>query len=256
MDSTSEHYTQLSVISDYPFPHCNFWAHSNVFTLYPSPMPSQRNTERILGILYLTFMASSIAGFAVSQVYLGRPDYLLSLYESRQVVSLGVLLHLVNDASVVAIGILMFGLFRKANTSVATTILTTRIMEATLLMVGKVGLLLLLTVSKEYVAAGGTETYYLTLGTLLKKWNNWSFEMAMLALGIGGFVLNYFLWSRKLIPSLLAILGMVGYVLLFSKSVLAISGYTLPFYFFLPVALFEVTFPFWLLIKGFRGKME
>ncbi len=219
-------------------------------------MPTQRTSEKILGSLYLTFMASSIAGFIILGDQLGQPDYLITLYENRKAVSLGVLLHLINDVSVVAIGILMFGLFRNANALVATTVMATRVMEATILMIGKVGVMLLLTISKEYVNAGGNETYLVTLGTMFKKWNAWSFEMAMLTLGIGGFVLTYFLWSRKLVPAVLALLGMVGYVILFSKSVLALAGYPPPFYLFFPVALFEVTFPFWLIFKGFKRAIE
>jgi len=219
-------------------------------------MPTQRTTEKILAILYWTFMASSIAGFTILQNHLGRTDYLLTLYENRASVHLAIVLHLINDVAVVAIGILMFTLFHKANAAVASTILTTRIIEGTILMMGKVGIMLLLTISKEYVNAGGSEAYYITMGTLFKKWNAWSFEMAMLALGIGGSVLTYFLWRRKLIPVALAMLGVAGYVLLFSKSVITLAGYPTPFYLFMPVAIFEVTFPFWLLLKGFSRAVE
>lgn len=216
-------------------------------------MLNQRTTEKILGVLYLAFMSSSIAGFTMLEAQLGPGDYLLTLYENRSQVSLAVLLHLVNDAAVVAIGILMFNLFRKASGLVATTVLVTRIMESTILMLGKVGVMLLLTVSKEYIQSGGSAAYFVTLGTLFKQWNGWSFEMAMLTLGVGGFVLCYFLLTRKLVPVALASLGMVGYVLLFAKSVMALAGYPAPFYLFVPVAIFEITFPFWLIFKGFRS---
>ncbi|MGE0588703.1 MAG: DUF4386 domain-containing protein [Cyclobacteriaceae bacterium] len=207
-------------------------------------------SERIIGVLYLLAMASSIVGFSMLETQLGSPDYLSVINGDNGSFTTAILFHLVNDISVVAMGILMFSLIKKYHETVATTILTTRLMEGAILVAGKMGLLLLLTISKQYAEPGSAAEYYTTLGTLAKKWNAWSFEMAMLALGIGGFTLNYLLFTRRLVPVIFSLLGMVGYVLLFTKSVMAIIGTPAPFYMFMPVFFFEVTFPFWLIVKG------
>jgi hypothetical protein len=209
-------------------------------------------TERIIGVLYLLAMASSIVGFSMLETQFSNPDYLSTFFANRNSVSAAVLFHLINDISVVGIGILMFSLIRKYQEAVATTLLTTRVMEGVILVIGKLSIMLLLTISKQNVDAGMAGEYLVSLGTLARKWNAWSFEMAMLALGIGGFSLNYLLFNRRLVPIIFSLLGMVSYVLLFTKSVMAIIGTPTPFYMFMPVFLFEVTFPFWLIIKGLK----
>lgn len=209
-------------------------------------------TERIIGILYLLAMASSIVGFSLLETQFSNPDYLSTFYANRSSVSGAVVFHLINDISVVGIGILMFSLIRKYHESVATTVLATRLLEGVILVIGKLSIMLLLTISKQYVDAGMEGEHLVSLGTLARKWNAWSFEMAMLALGIGGFTLNYLLFNRRLVPVIFSLLGMVGYILLFTKSVMAIIGTPAPFYLFMPVFLFEVTFPFWLIIKGLK----
>lgn len=213
-------------------------------------------SERIIGVLYLLAMGTSIVGFSMLETQMGSPDYLSTFYTNRNSVSIAVLFHLVNDVSVVGIGILMFSLLRKYNEPIATTVFATRLLEGVILVVGKIGLMLVLTISKQYVDDGMTGEHYLTMATLARKWNAWSFEMAMLALGIGGFSLNYLMFSRRLVPVIFPVLGMVGYVLLFAKSVMAIVGYPAPFYMFMPVAIFEVTFPFWMIFKGLKPPAE
>jgi len=197
-------------------------------------------------------MGSSIAGFAILQGHLGGADYLATFYTHRSDVSLAVAFHLINDISVAGIGIFMFVLLKQYNEKVATIVLATRMLETTLLVVGKISIMLLLTISKDYINSEMEDNFYPALGTLARKWNAWSFEMAMLGLGIGGFSLNYLFYSRKLVPIYISLLGLLGYTLLFVKSAVTIGGYPAPFYLFMPVAIFEIGFPFWLIIKGLK----
>jgi hypothetical protein len=210
-----------------------------------------RTTARIIGALFLLATASSIAGFSIVESFTGAPDYLSLVYPDRRELSWGLIFHLVNDASVVGIGILMFGLFKKLNPNIATTILSTRLLEGGLLCIGKIGLLLLMTISKQYIAAGMPEaSHFQTLGTLAIKWHAWSFEMAMIALGLGGVTLGWLLYSARLVPRWIAVLGVIGYVCLFTRSALSILGYPQGFALFAPVALFEFVIPVWLIFKG------
>ncbi len=216
-------------------------------------MNSNKLTLRIVGILFLLATAASVAGFILIQSGIKGTDYLASLYPGRFRFSLGVFFHLVCDMAILGIGVFMFRIIRKNSENVAVGYLSTRIFEALIQIIGCIGLLLLITISKQYIQEGtDNDTYYQTLGTLARKWNSWSFEVSFIATGLGGIILCYWLLKSKLIPWLISIIGLLGYIILFAKSLSGILGYRISMIFFIPVALFELIFPIWIIIKGFN----
>jgi hypothetical protein len=73
------------------------------------------------------------------------------------------------------------------------------------------------------------------------------------ASGIGGSILCYLLYTASLIPGIISVLSIIGYILLLSRSPLNIVGYSQGFIMFLPVALFELIFPIWIIAKGLNS---
>lgn len=220
-------------------------------------MNSLKKTARIVGVLYLVSTAASVTALVLLQSITSGPDYLSILDSNKIQLGIGVLFALINDAAVVAIGVLMFGVLKKYNENIAVGVLSTRLLEGVILVVGAMSLLLLITISQEYIKAGTADaSYYQTLGTLAKKWNYWSFEIAMITLGLGGFFLCYLLHTSKLVPRLISGLGIIGYPMLFAKMLLDVLGYSPGMILFVPagifVGLFELIFPIWLLSKGFN----
>jgi hypothetical protein len=213
---------------------------------------SNRNKERLIGIFYLISTAVSIFGFATIGGLTENADYLNTLYSMKNKAFLGVFCHFINDFTVVGIGLLLFTILKQQRESIAISVLSTRIMEGVLLAIGHISFLTLITISKESIAAGGATPVYTTLGLLAQKWSAWTFEVAMLALGIGGVLLSYFLFYSRSAPRWLAVLGIVGYILLFGRSALVLLGYPQGMELFMVGALFEFLFPLWLIFKGFH----
>lgn len=212
----------------------------------------KRATVITVGILYLLATITSVAGFSLIQSVTDSADRLSIAYPQKGKLALGVLFQLINDGAVVAIGILLHGILRRYSENIATGVLSTRILEGGILAIGKLSLFLLMTISLEYINPDTTTTAHLaTLGTLAIKWNAWSFEFAMIALGIGGMALCYLLFKTRLVPIPISILGIAGYMLLFTRSILSILGYPQGFTLFFPVALFELVFPIWIITRGF-----
>ena len=69
---------------------------------------------------------------------------------------------------------------------------------------------------------------------------------------VGGVILNYFLFTNRLVPRTIIFSGFLGYILLFSTSVAGLLGLKPPLALFLPCGLFEFAFPLWIIIKGFK----
>ncbi|MBW1822471.1 MAG: DUF4386 domain-containing protein [Deltaproteobacteria bacterium] len=107
----------------------------------------------IVGVLFITALVSSM----LSGVFLGSiddPDYLTAVSANENKVLVGVLFQIALTASVVAIPIVMFPILREHNESLALGYVGARIFEGFFDAVIAISLLLLLTLSREFVKAG------------------------------------------------------------------------------------------------------
>ena len=214
-------------------------------------MSTPRSTAIAVGVLFLVATAAYIAGSGLIAAALAAPDHLAHLNGTQ--VRLGVLLECVDAAAVVAIGVLLFPILRRYSEAAALGYAGSRIIESGLILVSVLGALLLPTLSREYLRAGPAEAAHLqTLETLARAWYDLAFQLAMVVLGVGSLLLCSLLYTFRLVPRVLAVLGVVGYVALFASGWSALFGSNLGLVLYAPGAIFEVVFPLWLIIKGFN----
>jgi hypothetical protein len=106
----------------------------------------------IVGVLIITALVSSMSSGLSGSV--DDPDYLTTVSANENKVLIGVLFQLLLTASVVAIPILMYPIFREHSESLALGYVGARIFEGFFDAVIAISILLLLTLSREYVNAG------------------------------------------------------------------------------------------------------
>ena len=107
----------------------------------------------IVGVLFITALVSVM----LSGVFAGsidKPDYLTAVSANENKVLIGVLFQVILTASVVTIPILMYPIFREHSESLALGYVGARIFEGFFDAVIAISILLLLTLSREYVNAG------------------------------------------------------------------------------------------------------
>ncbi|WP_029192502.1 DUF4386 domain-containing protein [Paenibacillus harenae] len=219
-------------------------------------MTSNKGTARMVGVLFLIATAAFMAGSGLIDSVLNQPAFLSRLYPDRMKVIAGLFLELINSAAVVGIAMLMFPILKQHNESIALGYFGSRIIESALLIAGFICPLTLLALSQEYITQGGAEgSYYLTIGNLAIRGQDLAFELAMLVLSLGSIMFCYLLYRTRLIPRILSLLGVVGYIALLASSCLTIIGFDLGFILFIPGGIFEIVFPVWLITKGFN-RME
>ena len=114
---------------------------------------SSATTAVLVGALFITALASTMLNdyFIKS---MNTPEYLTAAYANEKNVLIGVLFQLTLTASVVAIPILMFPIFKKHNEVLALGYVVARIFEGFFDAVIALSQLLLLTLSREFVKAG------------------------------------------------------------------------------------------------------
>ena len=116
-------------------------------------MNSNRKTGIIVGVLFITAIVSSLLSGVFSES-INNPDYLTVVSANENQVLIGVLFQLTLTASVVAIPILMFPILKKHNERLGLGYVVARIFEGFFDVVIAISMLLLLTLSREFVKAG------------------------------------------------------------------------------------------------------
>lgn len=221
-------------------------------------MNSNRKTAIIVGVLFITAIVVWVIGYNLIEPIISAPDYLKTVSENEIKVIIGVLFEFLNCFAVVGIAVMLFPILKQHNESIALGYVGFRIIEATILVVGLISPLALITFSREYVMAGATDaTGFQTLGTLAIEWRFRSGQMVPIFVGSGGLMLCYLLYQSKLIPRFISVWGLIGYASLLTGAILVIFGLIdidgAGMIAFLPGSIFELLLlPIWLFAKGFN----
>jgi len=225
-------------------------------------MDSNRKAAIIVGVLFIIATVAPIVsvvplsvvplGFLGSE---GDPDYLTVISDNENQVIVGALLWLAMTASVVAIPIVMFPILRKHSEGLALGYVGARIFEGFFDAANVMSLLLLLSLSREFVTAGApVASHFQTSGALLLAAIDWGSLLLDLAWLLSVPVFNYVLYQSKLVPRWLSVWGLVGGALWLATWPVRMFGLSSPMIeiLALPIAAQEMVFAAWLIVKGFN----
>jgi len=223
-------------------------------------MKSERKSTTIVGILFIVATLTSILGYQVIlSPILNAADYLTAVAENDTQVIFGVLIDSINTIVVVVIAVMLYPIFRKYSAASAVGYVSSRIIEAAILIIGSISVLTLVTLSQEYVQAGTPDaSYFLPSGTLLLAVDEWAFLLGPgVAFAISALILNSIFYQSKLVPRFISVWGLIGAILLLAADLLAMFGLsttsTIFMLLILPIGLNEMVLAVWLIVKGFNS---
>ncbi len=216
-----------------------------------------KSTARTIGILFLLGFAGIATTILVNPL-LDASDYLLKLAQNKTQVLIGILFQIIMSFAVTGIAIWMYPVLKKEHEALALWAVGFRIVEVVLQFVSTLCLLLLLSLSMEYVRAGAPGApYFQTAGALLRAGNDWAFSILSQFAFLLGALIYYFLFYRsRLIPRWLSLWGILAVLFHLTGVFLTMFGYLVPFSpvqmtLALPIAAQELTFAIRLIVKGF-----
>ena len=222
-------------------------------------MNSYRKSAKIVGVLFILAAVTAIIGLKLYDPILKSPDYLIQGSAHEKQVVLGALMELLLVVSAVGTATTMFPILRKYNETIALWHVCFRFLEAIIITVGVISVLSLLTLSREFVAAGAPEiAAFQTSGTLLKAVHDWTFMLGPLfMLGINTLMYSYIFYQSNLVPKFISCLGITGAIVVFIYALLVMFGFiqqisVLGAIMALPVAANEIILAIWLIVKGFN----
>jgi hypothetical protein len=222
-------------------------------------MDYYRKVAIIVGVLFIIYTGGDILTF----LFLGpvtAPNYLVDVSANAGLVGTGALLLFIGGAAGAGIAISLYPVLKKFNGGLALGAVGFRISEGVLRFVSVCGLLLLITLSQQFVKAGAPDSsYFQTLGVLVYAGYRWVGNVgSLLAFSIGCLLYYIIFYRTKLVPRWLSVWGLVGGILTMLSCVLATVGLiavmgteqlvlNLPFIF--PQ---EMVLAAWLIVKGFN----
>ena len=219
-----------------------------------------RKSSLAAGIFYLlTFLSSIPAALLITPV-LTNANFIIESEDTSRVL-LGCFLDIVNAIACIGTAIALFPVVKKKSESFALGFVASRIMEAAIIMMGVISLLTILTLRDSYSGDSLTDkSSLLVIGNLLVEFRNWTFLIGPgLVPAFNALLLGYLIYSSRLVPRFIPLMGLVGAPLLLLSALLTFfganeQGSTLSAVLTLPLAGWELTLGLWLTFKGFRSE--
>ena len=169
------------------------------------------------------------------------------------------MLEFLTAASGVATAVLLYPVTRRVSRSAAIGFVTSRVVEAALILVGVVAILSVVTLQQHFAGASGAQAQALGVaGESLVAMRQWTFLLGPgVMAGVNDLLLGYILYRSGLVGRVIPIIGLVGGpIILVSDTVTILGGWTQisapGLLFGLPVAVFELSVGVYLTVKGFR----
>jgi Domain of unknown function (DUF4386) len=220
------------------------------------PMSSTRKTALVAGIFYLiTFI--SIPTLALYGPIKNHRDWILSS-GSHSAVLVGGFLEVIVALAGIGTAVTLYPVVKRQNEGVALGFVTARVLEGSMIFVGVVSLLSLVTLRQNLGAAAGANAAALvTTAASHVAVYNWTFLLGQTLMpAINALLLGSLLYRSRLVPRILPVLGLIGAPLLIASVVTTLfrtdHQITVLAMGFLPVAVWEFSLGVWLAVKGFR----
>jgi hypothetical protein len=227
-------------------------------TRTPAPADTTRKLVGVAGALYLITFISSIPALILLGPSVNNPDYIVSAGADTQV-TFGILLDIVNALAAVGTAVALFPVLRRHHEASALGFVTTRLMEAAIIMIGVVSLLAVVSLRQDLAGATGSDAATLvTTGHALVEVRAWTFLLGPgLMPSLNALLLGSILYRARLVPRLIPTVGLIGAPLLMAVAVAVMFGYLEQVSVWsgiatLPIAGWELAVGIYMLVKGFK----
>ena len=214
---------------------------------------------RLVGVLFIAATVASVLGVYLLGSRLEDSDYLTNVAAEETRITIVALLDCVAAALIIAIAVMMFPVLSRDDARVGLGYVAARLVEATITVVGAVGLLSVLTLSQDYVqTAPSGPSDFEPLGSVLLAVRDWTDAIgAQTAFALSALILNASFYRTGLLPRFISVWGLIGGALALAAGLLGLfSGdpfSSISIILFVPIALNEMVLAVWLIVRGFSA---
>jgi hypothetical protein len=221
-------------------------------------MDSTRKTALVAGTFYLLTFIASIPALILLGPVLDNADYIISSGADTRVIT-GCFLDVVNALACVGTAVALFPVVRRQNEAAALGFVTSRVLEAAVIMIGVVSLLAVVTLRQDLAGATGSDAATLvTTGQALVAVRDWTFLLGpSLMAGLNALLLGSLMYRSRLVPRIIPMTGLIGAPLLLAATTATLFGHIQQLSVWsgiatLPVAAWELSVGLYMVVKGFK----
>jgi hypothetical protein len=221
------------------------------------PSPEQQQRARIVGVLFgLTFI-TAIAGLILYDPVLNDADYILGEGADTRI-QLGALCEIFLATTNIGTAVVLWPIVKRQSETLALSYVASRVVESTVIAVGLISLLSVVTLREEFAGAGADAGSLTVAGESLVAIHDWTFLLGPgFCVGVNGLLLGYLMYRSGLVPRQIAMLGLIGGPLIFVSSTAVLFGAYeqtegAHFVLSLPELAFEASIAIYLIVKGFK----
>jgi hypothetical protein len=216
------------------------------------------NTRKLAlaaGVLYLVTFAASIPTLALKAPLVDHTDWILGNGNDSGLIFAG-FLDFVCAVAGIGTAVALYPVTRRFSPSAAIGFITSRTLEAAILVVGAISLLSIVTLRSN--AVGGDTASLLTTSQSLVAQHDWSFLFGPgLMPAINALFLATVMYRFRLVPRIIPLMGLVGAPLLIASSLATMFGghaqtSSTAMLAALPIAAWEFSLGVYLTVKGVR----
>jgi hypothetical protein len=214
---------------------------------------------RVTGILFLITFATSIPPFVYHYVpVVDDPRYIVGGGGADNRVLTGAFLELILIIANIGTAVVLFPILKRQNEILALGYVTARVVECTFIAVGILSILSVVTLRQE--AAGADAGSLVAVGESLVAVHDWTFRLGPgFFVGVGnGLILGYLMYTSRLVPRGMAMLGLIGGPLIIASGVGVLfgvieAGGVWQLIATIPEFLWELfVLGIWLIVRGFN----
>lgn len=220
-------------------------------------MSETRRLAVVAGALFLVTEVAAIGGLALYRPVLEGPGYVVGSGADTRVF-LGALCELVLALAVMGTGAALYPVLRRRGEAAAVGYVCGRLLEAAVIAIGIVSVLAVVTLRRSAGPSGAADAASLvTAGKALVALHDWTFLLGPnFVLGANTLVLACLMYTSRLVPRAVAVLGLAGGALICASATAVLFGVyeqvsVAGSLAALPVFAWEVTLAVRLLFKGF-----
>lgn len=223
---------------------------------------SDRRSAVAVGLLYIAATVAGVLTLAPLSALLEGPGILANAAADENRMIMLAMLALIMAVAVAGVAFMIYPiLMRHARTSIkeglALWYVGTRATEGAIFIVATLAILSILALSREFMGAGTPDTAFFQVGgSVLLATVDFAFMLGQSVFCIGALMLYYLLFESRIVPQWLSVWGLIAAPLMFVAGLsLLVTGdpnSTFSTILYAPMALQEMVFALWLIVKGFN----
>jgi len=212
----------------------------------------------VAGVFFIVAAVAAIIGLALEGPVLNDPRYIVGSGDDSRVI-LGAFFEVILAISVIGTAVTLFPIVKRQDEGIALGYVAGRVVEAVVIVVGIISLLSVVRLRQGFAGATGADAAsFVTVGKSLVAIHEWTFLFGPnLALGVNTLLLSYLMYRSRLVPRLIAVLGLIGGPLIFASGTAEMFGLYQQISVWgaiaaIPVFAWEMSLAVCLIVKGFK----